>query len=84
MVVRLLDERGIDLHLARQHRLEVVGHLVPMRDLRRDQESQRQQPQIDQKKGDPPPGQLLLEGAGLGVGSHEHRHLAQGVPGLQL
>ena len=28
------QEPGVDLHLAGQHRLEVVGHLVPVRDLR--------------------------------------------------
>ena len=33
VVVGLLEETGVDLHLARQHRLELVGHVVPGRDL---------------------------------------------------
>ena len=33
VVVGVLHEPGVDLHLAGQHRLEVVGHVVPRRDL---------------------------------------------------
>ena len=33
MVVGVLHEPGVDLHLAGEHRLEVVGHVVPGRDL---------------------------------------------------
>ena len=34
VVVGVLEKAGVDLHLARQHRLEVVGHVVPGGDLR--------------------------------------------------
>ena len=33
MVVGVLEEAGVDLHLAGEHRLEGVGHVVPRRDL---------------------------------------------------
>ena len=33
VVVGVLEEAGVDLHLPGQHRLEVVGHVVPGRDL---------------------------------------------------
>ncbi len=33
MVIGVLQEARIDLHLARQHRLEFRGHVVPRRDL---------------------------------------------------
>ena len=33
MVVGVLQEPGVDLHLAGQHRLQLVGHVVPRRDL---------------------------------------------------
>ena len=33
VMVGVLQEAGVDLHLAREHRLEVVGHVVPGRDL---------------------------------------------------
>ena len=29
MVVGVLEEAGVDLHLAREHGLQVVGHVVP-------------------------------------------------------
>ena len=32
VVVGVLEEAGVDLHLAREHRLELVGHVVPGRD----------------------------------------------------
>ena len=35
VVVGVLQEAGVDLHLAREHRLELVGHVVPGRDLGR-------------------------------------------------
>ena len=35
MVVGVLEEPGVDLHLAREDRLQVVRHVVPGRDLRR-------------------------------------------------
>ena len=35
VVVGVLQEPGVDLHLAGQHRLELVGHVVPGRDLGR-------------------------------------------------
>ena len=35
VVVGVLEEARVDLHLAREHRLQVVGHLVPCRDLLR-------------------------------------------------
>jgi hypothetical protein len=35
VVVGVLQEPGVDLHLAGQHRLEVLGHVVPGRDLGR-------------------------------------------------
>ena len=35
VVVGVLQESGVDLHLPGQHRLQVVGHVVPGRDLRR-------------------------------------------------
>ena len=34
VVVGVLEEAGVDLHLAREHRLELVGHVVPRRDHR--------------------------------------------------
>ena len=33
LVIRLLQEARVELHLAGEHRLEVVGHLIPARDL---------------------------------------------------
>ena len=33
VVVGVLEEAGVHLHLAREDRLEVVGHVVPRRDL---------------------------------------------------
>ena len=33
VVVGVLEEAGVDLHLAREHRLELVGHVVPRGDL---------------------------------------------------
>ena len=33
VMVGLLEESRVDLHLPRQHRLEIVGHVVPGRDL---------------------------------------------------
>jgi hypothetical protein len=33
VVVGVLEEPGVHLHLARQHRLQRVGHVVPGRDL---------------------------------------------------
>ena len=33
VVVGVLEEAGVDLHLAGEHRLEVVGHVVPGGDL---------------------------------------------------
>ena len=33
VVVGVLQEAGIDLHLAAQHRLQLLRHLVPGRDL---------------------------------------------------
>ncbi len=33
VVVGVLEETGVDLHLAREHRLELVGHVLPGRDL---------------------------------------------------
>ena len=33
VVVGVLEEPGVHLHLPRQHRLELVGHVVPGRDL---------------------------------------------------
>ena len=33
VVVRVLEEAGVDLHLAGEHRLQLVGHVVPGRDL---------------------------------------------------
>jgi hypothetical protein len=33
VVVGVLQEPGVDLHLAREHRLELLGHVVPRRDL---------------------------------------------------
>ena len=33
VVVGVLEEAGVDLHLAREHRLELVGHVVPGWDL---------------------------------------------------
>ena len=33
VVVGVLEEAGVDLHLAREHRLEIVGHVVPRGDL---------------------------------------------------
>ena len=33
VVVGVLEEAGVDLHLALEHRLELVGHVVPRRDL---------------------------------------------------
>ena len=35
MVVRVLEEARVDLHLPREHRLQVIGHVVPGRDLSR-------------------------------------------------
>ena len=34
VVVRVLEEPGVDLHLAREHGLQVIRHVVPGRDLR--------------------------------------------------
>ena len=33
VVVGVLEEAGVDLHLAREHRLQVVRHVVPAGDL---------------------------------------------------
>ena len=33
VVVGVLEEAGVHLHLPREHRLEIVGHVVPGRDL---------------------------------------------------
>jgi hypothetical protein len=33
VVVGVLEEAGVDLHLAREHRLELVGHVLPGWDL---------------------------------------------------
>ena len=33
VVVGVLEEAGVDLHLAREHGLQLVGHVVPGGDL---------------------------------------------------
>ena len=44
VVVGVLEEPGVDLHLAGEHRLEVVGHVVPCGDLVRPRWSARRRP----------------------------------------
>ena len=44
VVVGVLQEPGVDLHLPGQHRLQVVGHVVPGGNLRRVGPSVRRRP----------------------------------------